>query len=98
MECDVNQATDKGCTPLIVACYVGHYLVVKALLESKNELNFSALVEDKNAIDFCAADARVPAWEFIEETIDIEGRRMCLEAIRTNMIKKKNHITQLSYS
>ena len=62
-----------GCTPLIIAAYMGHSDVVLLLL-FVDALDISLICAEKTALEWAKADARNEAWAFLDNRIKQEGR------------------------
>ena len=75
-EIQINQAMNDGCTPLILASYVGNAVVVKALL-SHASVTTTDTCFGKTAYDCTEANMRIATWSNFEDKINENGRLKC---------------------
>ena len=61
-------------TPLIIASYLGNYECVQQLLQ-QSTINTTSTFQNKTALQWSQPNERAHGWEFLEEKINIEGRK-----------------------
>ena len=78
----VNQAMtkteEKDCTPLIIAAYLGHMDIVTQLLEHA-DIDTSLCYKNKTALDWCQPNVKIEALNYLDESINEEGRLRIVE-------------------